>query len=71
MAAKAKAAGKVDVPNLQESVVEVHVHGGTKRKAELPPRPGNGKDVKKIRAAILGSLVGRDRLAGRGCRRPG
>jgi len=35
MAAKAKAAGKTDVPNLQESVVEVHVHGGTKRKAEL------------------------------------
>ena len=71
MAAKAKAAGKADVPNLQESVVEVHVHGGTKRKAELLPRPGKGKDVKKIRAAILGSLVGRDRLAGRGCRRPG
>ncbi|QCD86856.1 hypothetical protein DEO72_LG3g1384 [Vigna unguiculata] len=39
MAAKAKAAGKANVPNLQESVVEVHVHGGTKRKAELPPRP--------------------------------
>jgi len=37
MAAKAKAAGKTNVPNLQESVVEVHVHGGTKRKVELPP----------------------------------
>ncbi|QCE07038.1 hypothetical protein DEO72_LG9g2054 [Vigna unguiculata] len=37
MATKAKAAGKTDVPNLQESVVEVHVHGGTKRKAELLP----------------------------------
>ncbi|QCE15234.1 hypothetical protein DEO72_LG11g2243 [Vigna unguiculata] len=47
MAAKAKVAGKTDVPNLQESVVEVHVHGGTKRKAELPPQPGKGKDVKK------------------------
>jgi len=53
MAAKAKAAGKTDVPNLQESVMEVHVHGGTKRKAELPPRPGKGKDVKKVRAAQL------------------
>jgi len=46
MAAKAKAVGKTDVPNLQESVVEVHVHGGTKRK---------GKDVKKVRAALLGT----------------
>ncbi|QCE04144.1 hypothetical protein DEO72_LG8g2177 [Vigna unguiculata] len=53
MAAKAKTAGKTDVPNLQESVVEVHVHGGTKRKAELPPRPDKGKDVKKVRAALL------------------
>jgi len=58
MAAKAKAAGKADVPNLQESVVEVHVHGGTKRKAELPPQPGKGKDVKKIRAALLGTASG-------------
>jgi len=58
MAAKAKAAGKADVPNLQESVVEVHVHGGTKRKVELPPRPGKGKDVKKIRAALLGTASG-------------
>ena len=55
MAAKAKAAGKIDVPNLQESVVEVHVHGGTKRKAELPPRPGKGKNVKKVRATLLGA----------------
>jgi len=54
MAAKAKAVGKTDVPNLQESVVEVHVHGGMKRKAELPPRPGKGKDVKKVRVALLG-----------------
>ncbi|QCE06253.1 hypothetical protein DEO72_LG9g1264 [Vigna unguiculata] len=57
MAAKAKEAGKAGVPNLQESVVEVHVHGGTKRRAELPPRPGKGKDVKKIRAAILGAAI--------------
>jgi len=55
MAAKAKAARKTDVPNLQESVVEMHVHGRTKRKAELPPRHGKGKDVKRVRAALLGT----------------
>ncbi|QCE10248.1 hypothetical protein DEO72_LG10g1476 [Vigna unguiculata] len=66
MAAKAKAAGKTDVPNLQEFVVEVHVHGGTKRKAELPPRPGKGKDVKKVRAALLrtGSASGAGSASG-------
>jgi len=64
MAAKAKAAGKADVPNLQESVVEVHVHGGTKRKVELPPRPGKGKDVKKIRAALLGTASGAGSASG-------
>ena len=53
MSVKAKAAGKTDVPNLQESMVEVHVHGRTKRKAELPPRPGKGKDMKKVRAVLL------------------
>jgi len=31
------------------------VHGRTKRKAELPPRPNKGKDVKKVRAALLGA----------------
>jgi len=55
MAAKAKVAGKVHVPNLQESMVEVYVHGGTKRKAELPPRAGKGKDVKKVQAVLLGA----------------
>jgi len=55
MAAKAKTAGNTDVPNLQESLVEVHVHGGTKRKAELPARPGKGKYVKKVRVALLGA----------------
>jgi len=55
MAAKAKAAGKTDVPNMQESMVEVHVHGGTKRKAELPPRHGKGKNMKRVRAALLGT----------------
>jgi len=33
----------------------VHVHGGTKRKAELPARPGKRKDVKKVRATLLGT----------------
>jgi len=64
MAAKAKAAGKADVPNLQESVVEVHVHGGTKRKAELSPRPRKGKDVKKIRATLLGTASGAGSASG-------
>jgi len=54
MAAKAKTAGNTDVPNLQESLVKVHVHGGTKRKAELPARPGKGNDLKKVRVALLG-----------------
>jgi len=55
MAAKAKTAGNTNVPNLQELLVEVHVHGDTKRKAELPARPDKGKDVKKVRAALLGA----------------
>jgi len=55
MAAKAKAVGKTNVPNLKESVVEVHVHDGTKRKTELPPRHDKGKDVKKVRATLLGA----------------
>jgi len=57
MVAKAKAVGKTDVPNQQEYVVEVHVHGRTKRKAELPPRPGKGKNVKKVRAVLLGYVT--------------
>jgi len=51
-AVKAKVDGNTEVPNLQESLVEVHVHGGTKRKAELPARPGKGKDVKMVRVAL-------------------
>ena len=39
------AQGKGGECNLQDSLVDVHVHGGTKRKAELPTRPGKGKDV--------------------------
>ena len=30
------------------------MHGGTKRKVELPSRPGKGKDVKKVTVALLG-----------------
>jgi len=56
-AVKAKATGNIEVPNLQESLVEMHVHGGTKRKVELPTRPGKGKDVKKVRVALLGARV--------------
>ncbi|QCE10256.1 hypothetical protein DEO72_LG10g1484 [Vigna unguiculata] len=53
-AAKARATGSIEVPNLQESLVDVHVHGGTKRKAKLPARPYKGKDVKKVWAALMG-----------------
>jgi len=45
-AAKAKAAGSTEVPNLQDSLIEVHVHGGSKRKAEVLTKQGGGKDVK-------------------------
>jgi len=51
---KAKTTGNTEFPNLQESLVEVHVHGDTKRKVELPARLGKGKDVKKVRATLLG-----------------
>jgi len=53
-AVKVKIARNTKVPNLQESLVEVHIHGDTKRKAELPARPDRCKDVKKVRAALLG-----------------
>jgi len=53
-ATRAKAARSIEVPNLQEPLVEVHVHGVSKRKAELPARPGRGKDVKKVRATLRG-----------------
>ncbi|QCD87419.1 hypothetical protein DEO72_LG3g1955 [Vigna unguiculata] len=46
-AVKVKEAGNTEVPNLHESLVEVHVHGDTKRKPELSARPSRGKDVKK------------------------
>ncbi|QCD87179.1 hypothetical protein DEO72_LG3g1713 [Vigna unguiculata] len=54
-AMKVRAAGNTEVPNLQNSLVDIHVHGGTKRKAELLDRPGKGKDVKKVRAVIMGA----------------
>jgi len=53
--AKAKSVGNSEVPNLQNPLVEVHVHGDTKRKAEVPAKQGGGKDVKKVRATLLGS----------------
>jgi len=34
--------------------VEVHVHGGSKRKAEVPTKQDGGKNVKKVRVALLG-----------------
>ena len=43
---------------------KVHVHGGTKRKAKLPPRPRKGNDVKKIRAAHLGTASGAGSVSG-------
>ncbi|QCE03826.1 hypothetical protein DEO72_LG8g1854 [Vigna unguiculata] len=46
-AAKARATWSTEDPNLQDSLVEVHVHGGSKRKAEVPVKQGRGKDVKK------------------------
>jgi len=33
----------------------VHVHEGSKRKAELPARIGGGEDMNKVKAALLGS----------------
>ena len=53
-AVQAKAVGSTEVPNLQESLGEVHVHGGPKRKVELPTRPNKGNDVKKVRVSLLG-----------------
>ena len=50
---KAKAAGNAEVPNLQELLVELHVQGNTKRKAELPAMPGEGKDVKNVKPTLL------------------
>jgi len=56
-AAKARAAGSIEVPNLQDSLVEMHVHGGLKRKAEVPAKQNRWKDVKKVRATLLGPGV--------------
>jgi len=53
-AAKAKSTGNTKVPNLQDPLVEVHIHRGTKRKAEVPAKQGGGKDVKRVRATMLG-----------------
>ena len=39
-------AGNTEVPNFQDLLVEVHVHGNTKRKTEVPVKQGGGKYVK-------------------------
>ena len=54
-AAKAKSAGNTKVPNLQDPLVELHVHGGLKRKMEVPAKQGGGKHVKRVRASLLGT----------------
>ncbi|QCD86812.1 hypothetical protein DEO72_LG3g1338 [Vigna unguiculata] len=54
-AAKAKSAGNTKVPNLQDLLVKVHVHGGTTRKVEVPAKQGGRKDVNRVRATLLGS----------------
>ena len=46
--AKARNAGNTEVPNLQDPLVEIYDHGGSKRKAEVPANQGRGKDVKKV-----------------------
>jgi len=45
-AEKAKNVENTDVPNLQEPLVEVHVHRGSKRKATMLAKQGVGKDLK-------------------------
>ena len=52
---KAKNVGNIGVPDLQEPLVEVHVHEGSKRKATVPTKQGVGKDLKRVRATLLGS----------------
>ncbi|QCD78684.1 hypothetical protein DEO72_LG1g2320 [Vigna unguiculata] len=52
--AKVKSAGNTEVPNLQNPLVEVHLHGDSKRKAEVPAKQGGGKDVRSVRVDLLG-----------------
>jgi len=54
-AEKAKNVGNTDIPNLQELLVEVQVHGGSKRKAIVPAKQGVGKYLRRVRATMLGS----------------
>jgi len=54
-AKKAKNVGNTNVPNLQETLVEVHVHKGSKRKATVPTKQDVRKDLKRVRATLLGS----------------
>ena len=53
-ATKARAAGSSEVPNLQDSLVEVHVHDGSERKAKVLAKQGEWKDVKRVMVALLG-----------------
>ncbi|QCD92466.1 hypothetical protein DEO72_LG5g530 [Vigna unguiculata] len=53
-AAKARSAGNTKVPNLKDPLVEIHVHGGSKRKAEVPAKQDGGKDVKRVMVTLLG-----------------
>ncbi|QCE14924.1 hypothetical protein DEO72_LG11g1930 [Vigna unguiculata] len=50
LAKKAKNARDADVSNMKESLVEVRVQGGLKRKATFPAHKGVGKDIKRVRA---------------------
>jgi len=54
-AKRATNVGNADVPNLQEPLVEVHIRGGSKRKMTVPAKQGVGKDLKRVRATLLGS----------------
>jgi len=54
-AKKSSNAGNTKVPNLQEPLVEVRVHGGSKRKASILVQQGVGKDLKKVRFVLLES----------------
>ncbi|QCD93987.1 hypothetical protein DEO72_LG5g2065 [Vigna unguiculata] len=51
-AEKAKNAWNTKVPNLQESLVDVH--NGSKRKASAPIKHGVGKELKKVMSMLLG-----------------
>jgi len=51
---EAKKVGHFKVWNMKEPFVEFQVQDGTKRKAMVPVQKRVGKDVKKVRAELLG-----------------